>query len=64
MVAAKLDISQQISVFDYDNNETTIHNSIRAAARTLNINHAIIVNYFSNNQQKPYKGRYTFKKVN
>jgi hypothetical protein len=33
MSAAKLDISPKISVFDNDNNETTIHDSIRAAAR-------------------------------
>jgi len=33
------------------------------AARALNINHTIIVMYFANNQTKPYKGRYTFKKL-
>jgi hypothetical protein len=34
------------------------------AARALNINLTVIVKYFANNQKKPYKGRYTFKKVN
>ena len=34
------------------------------AARTLNLpNFSTIRNYIKNNQQKPYKGRYTFKKL-
>jgi DNA invertase Pin-like site-specific DNA recombinase len=56
--------SQQIEVTDIKNNITTSYNSISEAARTLNINNATIVKYFSNNQQSPYKGRYTFKKLN
>ena len=53
--------SQQISVTDSELNQTTNYNSIHFAARALNISHSIIVKYFSRNQQKPYKGRYTFK---
>ena len=56
--------SQQIEVFDFQEKTTTSYNSISEAARTLNINNATIVKYFANNQQSPYKGRYTFKKVN
>jgi len=55
--------SQQIEVFDSKNNITTSYISIREAARALNIHPARIVIYFSRNQQKPYKGRYTFKKL-
>jgi hypothetical protein len=33
------------------------------AARALNIHISIINKYFANNQQKPYKGQYTFKKL-
>jgi len=57
--------SQQISVFDEENNQTTIYDSIREAVRALNIpSYKSISKYFTNNQQKPYKDRYTFKKVN
>ncbi|KAG0632589.1 GIY-YIG endonuclease, partial [Tuber brumale] len=57
--------SQQIEVFDKENNQTTIYDSIREAARALNIpSYKSISKYFTNNQQKPYKDRYTFKKVN
>ena len=55
--------SQQIEVFDLKENTTTSYNSMSETARALNINQARIVMYFSCNQQKPYKGRYTFKKV-
>jgi hypothetical protein len=54
--------SQEIVVFDNKNNKTTTYESIRAAARDLEINMSIISNYFRRNQQKPYKGRYTFKR--
>jgi len=33
------------------------------AARVLNIPRTSIAYYFANNQQKPYKGQYTFKKL-
>ena len=56
--------SQQIEVTDIKNNTTNSYDSISEAAKALNINKAIIVIYFSRNQQKPYKGIYTFKKVN
>jgi group I intron endonuclease len=55
--------SQQIQVFDEKTNQTTTYNSIREAARALNINKSSIVTYFANNQQKPYKGRYTFNNI-
>jgi len=57
--------SQQIEVFDKENNQTTTYDSIHEAARALNLpSHKTITNYIKNNQQKLYKGRYTFKKVN
>jgi group I intron endonuclease len=55
--------SQQISVFDKDTNEMTRYDSISAAARALNINNGTISKYFANNQTKPYKGKYIFKKI-
>jgi hypothetical protein len=55
--------SQQIEVFDLQENTTTSYNSVSETARALNINQARIVMYFSRNQKKPYKGRYTFQKV-
>jgi group I intron endonuclease len=55
--------SQQIEVFDIKNNTTITYNSISEAARALNFPPAIISTYFKNNQQKPYKGRYIFRKV-
>ena len=56
--------SQQIEVTDIQNNTTISYDSISEAAKALNINISIISEYFSNNQQKPYKGQYTFKKKN
>jgi group I intron endonuclease len=41
----------------------TIYNSLREAAKALNTNHRTITNYFTNKQQRPYKGRYIFKKI-
>ena len=55
--------SQAIEVFDNKNNTTTSYNSMSEAAITLNINIRRISEYFINNQQKPYKARYTFKKL-
>jgi len=54
--------SQVIEVFDLEENISTIYNSIREAARALNIHKSVIDNYFKNNQKKPYKGLYTFNK--
>ena len=56
--------SQAIEVTDKKTNQTTTYNSINEAARALNLyDHKIISNYFKQNQKKPYKGIYTFKKV-
>jgi len=55
--------SQQIEVTNIKNNITTSYDSIHEAARALNISQASISIYFKNNQQKPYKGEYTFKKL-
>jgi hypothetical protein len=55
--------SQQIEVTDIKNNTTTSYDSMGEAARALNIpNFTIISYYIKNNQVKPYKGIYTFKK--
>jgi len=56
--------SQIIEVTDIKNNTTTSYNSIREAARALNLpSHKIISSYILRNQKKPYKGRYTFKRT-
>ena len=55
--------SQAIEVFDLDTNETTQYESISAAAIALGISRDSIRNTFRQNQQKPYKGRYIFKKT-
>ena len=55
--------SQAIEVTDIKNNITTSYNSINEAATALNIKQSTITNYILRNQQKPYKGIYTFKKV-
>jgi group I intron endonuclease len=56
--------SQAIEVFDLQEKTKTTYNSIHAAARALNIpNFRAIANYIKNNQKKPYKGKYTFKKL-
>jgi group I intron endonuclease len=55
--------SKAIEVFDNKTNQTTNYNSFSEAAKALNINKAVITNYFKNNQVKAYKGRYTFKQM-
>ena len=55
--------SHEIEVFDVKYNITTAYNSIGEGAKTLNIPKSAIVNYFSRNQVKPYKSRYTFNKI-
>jgi group I intron endonuclease len=55
--------SQVIEVFDLKENITTTYDSIREAARALSIDCRHITAYFARNQVKPYKGRYTFKKL-
>jgi group I intron endonuclease len=55
--------SQAIEVFDLQEKTKTSYNSIHEAARALNLpSHKSISMYFKQNQQKPYKGRYTFSK--
>jgi len=53
---------QAIEVFDIKNNLTTQYESISAAAIALDIKQSIISTYFVRNQQKPFKGRYLFRK--
>jgi len=56
--------SQAIEVVDIINNITTYYISMHEAARVLNIPHFnVIRNYILRNQKKPYKGKYTFKKL-
>ena len=55
--------SQQIEVTDIKNNTRISYDSISEAARALNIKQSTITNYILRNQKKPYKGKYTFKKV-
>ncbi len=55
--------SQKIEVFDKETNITTTYDSMATAGRALGIRWESIKNYFYRNQQKPYKGRYTFKKL-
>ena len=56
--------SQQIEVTDITKNTTIFYDSMHEAARELNLpNHTIILNYIKNNKKKPYKGKYTFNKI-
>jgi group I intron endonuclease len=55
--------SQKIEVFDKETNLTTPYDSIHSAAKALDIPRNSISKYFSQNQKKPFKGRYIFKKV-
>jgi group I intron endonuclease len=55
--------SQEIEVFDLKYKISTTYKSISEAARALNIRQSRISMYFTNNPVKPYKGRYTFKKI-
>jgi group I intron endonuclease len=55
--------SKKIEVFDNKTNLTTTYESIREAARALDIKQCRISTYFSNNQKSPYKGRYIFNKI-
>ena len=56
--------SQVIEVTDIKNNTTIFYDSICEAARALNCNESSIRSNIKSNSNKPYKGRYTFKKVN
>ena len=55
--------SQRIVVLDLLTNERTEYDSMGAAVLALNIKQSIISMSFSNNQKKPYKGRYIFQKI-
>ena len=58
--------SKAIEVTDIKNNITTTYISMCEASRALNISftrRAAISIYFIRNQKKPYKARYTFKKL-
>jgi len=55
--------SQVIEVVDLEEKTTITYDSKSAAARALNIRNSNIDMYFLNNQKKPYKGRYIFKKL-
>ena len=55
--------SQTIEVTDLQEKTMISYNSINEAARVLNIHKSVIDKYFSRNQQKPYKGKYTFNKI-
>lgn len=52
-----------IEVSDLTNNDITIYHSMRTAGKALGINVSSINNYIYRNQQKPYKGRYTYRKI-
>lgn len=54
---------KKIEVTDLELDTKTSYSSIYAAAKALNINHGTILGYFRQNQQKPYKRRYIFKKI-
>nr|QCW06955.1 hypothetical protein [Drechslerella brochopaga] len=62
-VETRAKLSIKISVFDIKKNTTTFYDSMSEAARALKIKQYLISKYFNRNQQKPYKGRYIFKKI-
>lgn len=55
--------STVIEAVDLVEKKTTIHHSMRAAARELGLQPITIIKFISNGQVKPYKGRYVFKKI-
>lgn len=59
--------SKKIEVIDNKTNQTTTYDSMREAARALNIACSSISRYFKNNlhnpKPKPYNNRYSFTKV-
>ncbi len=52
----------KVEVTDLETKITTTFHSMGAATSALNIPKSIITKYFARNQQKPYKGRYVFRK--
>lgn len=55
--------SKKIEVIDLQLNTVTKYNSMRAAARDLEIGYTSIAAYLKRNQKSPYKNRYVFKNV-
>jgi hypothetical protein len=55
--------SQKIEVTDLEQKTTINYDSFSEAARALGIRWTVIKNYLDNNQKKPYKGKYIFKKI-
>ena len=54
----------KIEVIDNKNDTITSYDSMSAAARALNLpSHKAISDYILRNQKKPFKVRYTFKKL-
>jgi hypothetical protein len=53
--------SIEIEAIDLVENKTTVHHSMRAAAKELGIQPITIIKFISRGQVKPYKGRYIFK---
>jgi hypothetical protein len=51
----------KVIVTDLETNISTSYDSIGLASRALGINDTVISRYFSRNQKKPYKNKYTFK---
>jgi len=62
-MSAAQSTSQAIEVTDLQEKTMTSYNSINEAARVLNIPKSVIDKYFSRNQTKPYKDKYTFNKI-
>lgn len=55
--------SLKIEVTDLELGTQTVYDSIHEAARALNFPQSRISMYFKRNQQKPYKSRYIFTKI-
>jgi len=56
-------LAQSIIVIDLEKNTEIIYNSLSEAATVLCIRRSAISLYLKNNQKKPYKNRYIFKKI-
>jgi Mlc titration factor MtfA (ptsG expression regulator) len=55
--------SQKIAVLDLETNLTTTYDTIRAAARAINLRQSSISNYLASNPTNPFKKRYIFTKI-
>ena len=54
---------QKIEVMDNENNITTVYNSMAEAGKAIGINPDAISQYLNKNTIKPYKKRYTFRRI-